>query len=164
MSKLLQDSAFFCLAISLIGYEIGIILRQKTKLALCNPLLISIVFVIIILKVTNIKYEVYEDGSSLLSYLLTPSTVCLAIPLHQQMGLLKKNMKAILAGILSGVFTSLAGVWVFSMLFHLDKKICFRSLSRQRSEWESLRSLVESLRSPLQLSSLPESSEICSVM
>ena len=78
---------------------------------------------IIILKVTNIKYEVYEDGSSLLSYLLTPSTVCLAIPLHQQMGLLKKNMKAILAGILSGVFTSLAGVWVFSMLFHLDKKI-----------------------------------------
>ena len=48
MSKLLQDSAFFCLAISLIGYEIGIILRQKTKLALCNPLLISIVFVIII--------------------------------------------------------------------------------------------------------------------
>ena len=112
MSKLLQDSAFFCLAISLIGYEIGIILRQKTKLALCNPLLISIVFVIIILKVTNIKYEVYEDGSSLLSYLLTPSTVCLAIPLHQQMGLLKKNMKAILAGILSGVFTSLAGVWV----------------------------------------------------
>ena len=107
MSKLLQDSAFFCLAISLIGYEIGIILRQKTKLALCNPLLISIVFVIIILKVTNIKYEVYEDGSQLLSYLLTPSTVCLAIPLYQQMGLLKKNMKAILAGILSGVFTSL---------------------------------------------------------
>ena len=123
MSKLLQDSAFFCLAISLIGYEIGIILRQKTKLALCNPLLISIVFIIIILKVTNIKYEVYEDGSQLLSYLLTPSTVCLAIPLYQQMGLLKKNMKAILAGILSGVFTSLAGVWVFSTLFHLDKQI-----------------------------------------
>ena len=81
------------------------------------------VFVIIILKVTNIKYEVYEDGSQLLSYLLTPSTVCLAIPLYQQMGLLKKNMKAILAGILSGVFTSLAGVWVFSTLFHLDKQI-----------------------------------------
>ena len=123
MSKILQDSTFFCLAISLIGYEIGIILRQKTKLALCNPLLISIVFIIIILKVTNIKYEVYEDGSQLLSYLLTPSTVCLAIPLYQQMGLLKKNMKAILAGILSGVFTSLAGVWVFSTLFHLDKQI-----------------------------------------
>ena len=82
MSKLLQDSTFFCLAISLIGYELGILLRQKTKLALCNPLLISIIFVIIILKVTNIQYEVYEDGSQVLSYLLTPSTVCLAIPLY----------------------------------------------------------------------------------
>lgn len=151
MSKLLQDSAFFCLAISLIGYEIGIILRQKTKLALCNPLLISIVFVIIILKVTNIKYEVYEDGSQLLSYLLTPSTVCLAIPLYQQMGLLKKNMKAILAGILSGVFTSLAGVWVFSTLFiwiSRSMQRYFRSRLQQQSEWVFRKSLAESL--PLQ--------------
>ena len=123
MSKLLQDSAFFCLAISLIGYEIGIILRQKTKLALCNPLLISIVFVIIILKVTNIKYEVYEDGSSLLSYLLTPSTVCLAIPLHQQMGLLKKEYESYPCRYSLRCIHQSGRVWVFSMLFHLDKKI-----------------------------------------
>ena len=89
----------------------------------CLACIIPFIFVIIILKVTNIQYEVYEYGSQVLSYLLTPSTVCLAIPLYQQMDLLKKNMKAILAGIISGVFTSLAGVWVFSMLFHLDKKI-----------------------------------------
>ena len=120
MSKLLQDSAFFCLAISLIGYEIGIILRQKTKLALCNPLLISIVFVIIILKVTNIKYEVYEDGSSLLSYLLTPSTVCLAIPLYEQWSLLKKNYKAVVVGIASGVLTSLTTVLVLSKIMNLS--------------------------------------------
>ena len=31
MSKLLQDSAFFCLAISLIGYEIGIIPQTKNE-------------------------------------------------------------------------------------------------------------------------------------
>lgn len=34
MSKILQDSTFFCLAISLIGYEIGIILRQNETCAL----------------------------------------------------------------------------------------------------------------------------------
>lgn len=124
MSKLLQDSTFFCLAISLIGYELGILLRQKTKLALCNPLLISIIFVIIILKVTNIQYEVYEDGSQVLSYHADTIHRRLAIPLYQQMDLLKKNMKAILAGIISGsIHKSFAGVWVFSMLFHLDKKI-----------------------------------------
>ena len=120
MSKILQDSTFFCLAISLIGYEIGIILRQKTKLALCNPLLISIVFIIIILKVTNIKYEVYEDGSQLLSYLLTPSTVCLAIPLYEEFELLKQNYRAVMLGLLAGTVTSLTTVFVLSKLCGLS--------------------------------------------
>ena len=38
------------------------------------------------------------------------------------MNLLKKNLKAIIAGITTGVFASLAGVWVFSMLFHPETK------------------------------------------
>ena len=100
-------------------YKRQIILRQKTKLALCNPLLISIVFVIIILKVTNIKYEIYEDGSSLLSYLLTPSTVCLAIPLYEQIEKLKSNWKAIVAGIVSGIISCVLCVYAFSLIFGL---------------------------------------------
>lgn len=97
-------------------------LRKKLKIGIFNPLLVSIVFVIIVLKVTGIDYDTYDKGSNVLSYLLTPSTVCLAIPLYQQMNLLKKNLKAIIAGITTGVFASLAGVWVFSMLFHLKKQ------------------------------------------
>ena len=123
MFDIFEEIPLFALCLTFAAYQVGLLCKKKWKSAVFNPLLISIVFIIIILKVTNIKYEVYEDGSQLLNYLLTPSTVCLAIPLYQQMGLLKKNMKAILAGILSGVFTSLAGVWVFSTLFHLDKQI-----------------------------------------
>ena len=54
-----------------------------------------------------------------------PETGKLAAPddIVSQTHQIMKNMKAILAGILSGVFTSLAGVWVFSTLFHLDKQI-----------------------------------------
>ena len=123
MTNMLCESAFFGVVISLLAYELGMLLKKKFGLPIFNPLLISIAVVIVFLAVFDIDYQNYNDGAKYLSYLLTPATVCLAIPLHQQMGLLKKNMKAILAGILSGVFTSLAGVWVFSMLFHLDKKI-----------------------------------------
>ena len=115
MSNMLHGSTFFCMAISLFGYEAGIFLRKKLKIGIFNPLLVSIVFVIIVLKVTGIDYDTYDKGANVLSYLLTPSTVCLAIPLYQQMNLLKKNLKAIIAGITTGVFASLAGVWVFSM-------------------------------------------------
>ena len=121
-SNMLHGSTFFCMAISLFGYEAGIFLRKKLKIGIFNPLLVSIVFVIIVLKVTGIDYDTYDKGANVLSYLLTPSTVCLAIPLYQQMNLLKKNLKAIIAGITTGVFVSLAGVWVFSMLFHLKKQ------------------------------------------
>ena len=95
MSNMLHGSTFFCMAISLFGYEAGIFLRKK---------------LIIVLKVTGIDYDTYDKGANVLSYLLTPSTVCLAIPLYQQMNLLKKNLKAIIAGITTGVFASLAGV------------------------------------------------------
>ena len=54
---------------------------------------------------------------------MTPATVCLAIPLYEQVELLKKNVKAILAGLLSGVVTSVLCVLVLSYLFHLDHKV-----------------------------------------
>ena len=84
MSNMLHGSTFFCMAISLFGYEAGIFLRKKLKIGIFNPLLVSIVFVIIVLKVTGIDYDTYDKGANVLSYLLTPSTVCLAIPLYQQ--------------------------------------------------------------------------------
>jgi putative effector of murein hydrolase len=71
-----------------------------------------------VLIIFDIDYTSYNNGAKYLSYLLTPATVCLAIPLYQQMELLKNNIKAISVGILSGVITSLGSVLLFSILFH----------------------------------------------
>lgn len=117
------ESTFFCLVISLLGYEIGLWIKKKFKSGICNPLLISIIFVIIILKLMKIDYETYQRGTSVLSYLLTPATVCLAIPLYQQLELLKNNMKAIFLGILSGVLTSLMGVLILCKIFGVSQEI-----------------------------------------
>ena len=122
MSNMLHGSTFFCMAISLFGYEAGIFLRKKLKIGIFNPLLVSIAFVIIVLKVTGIDYDTYDKGANVLSYLLTPSTVCLAIPLYQQIELLKKNHKAVLFGILSGVLTSLTTIMVLAIIFKLSHK------------------------------------------
>ena len=119
---MLHGSTFFCMAISLFGYEAGIFLRKKLKIGIFNPLLVSIVFVIIVLKVTGIDYDTYDKRANVLSYLLTPSTVCLAIPLYQQIELLKKNHKAVLVGILSGVLTSLTTIMILAFIFKLSHK------------------------------------------
>ena len=113
MKEFLCDSVFFGVAISILAYELGVFLKKKLKLAVFNPLLISIVAVIVFLVAFHIPYESYNEGAKYLSYLLTPATVCLAIPLYEQFELLKQNVAAIFAGLISGVLTSVICVLVF---------------------------------------------------
>ena len=117
MRELLCDSVFFGVMISLLAYEAGVWLKNKFKLAVFNPLLISIAAVIAVLFIFHIDYGSYFSGAKYLSYLLTPATVCLAVPLYEQLELLKNNWKAITAGIVSGVLTSLLCVLALSFLF-----------------------------------------------
>lgn len=110
MSELLGDSLFFGVVVSVLAYQAGLWIKRKWKLAVFNPLLISIFLVIAVLLIFDVDYERYNEGAKYLSYLLTPATVCLAIPLYEQLEQLKKNAKAIAAGILSGVLSSLVSV------------------------------------------------------
>lgn len=121
LSNILEGSAYWGIAISILGYGIGVLLNKKLKNGFVNPLLISIIFVIIVLVGLNIDYEKYRESSQILSWLLTPATVCLAIPLYEQLNLLKCNYKAIIGGIVAGVFTSLISVFLFCILFGLEE-------------------------------------------
>lgn len=123
INNILENSAYWGIAVSVVGYGIGVLLNKKLKTGIANPLLISIVFVIAVLMVFNIDYERYRESSEILSWLLTPATVCLAVPLYEQIHLLKKNYKAVMGGIISGVFASLISVALFCLLFGLDKGI-----------------------------------------
>ena len=122
MSSFLENSVFFGVFISIITYEIGVLIKKKLKLAIFNPLLISIALIIVFLLVFHIDYNVYESGAQYLSYFLTPATVALAVPLYEQIEPLKKNWKAIVAGILSGALTSALCVLAVALLFQLDHK------------------------------------------
>jgi len=118
MLDFFTESVFFGAFLSLLFYEVGVLCKRKWKKAFLNPLLISVVLTIAFLVICKIPYPVYQEGAKYLSYLLTPATVCLAIPLYEQFELLKKNALAIMAGIVSGMFTSLVMVLVFAVVFH----------------------------------------------
>lgn len=120
MKEFLTDSVFFGALISLVAYELGLLLRKKFRMAIFNPLLIAVICVMGVLLILDVDYEYYNEGGKYLSYLLTPATVSLAVPLYEQLELLKKNIRAVAAGIASGVLASLVGVLALSVLFHLD--------------------------------------------
>ena len=99
MNQFFQQSMFAGVALSLISYGIGVLLKKKFKLGILNPLLISIIISILVIVIGNIDYDTYNDSSKILSWLLTPATVSLAIPLYEQLPLLKKHFKAVIAGL-----------------------------------------------------------------
>lgn len=120
MNNFFEASVFFGAILSLTAYGIGVILKKKLKHPVINPLLIAIILTISVLVILDIDYEVYHAGAKYLSYLLTPATICLAIPLYEQIHLLKNNWKAILIGITSGVITSLSTILIFALVFRLS--------------------------------------------
>ena len=120
MDNLILSSATVGIVISLLAYEIGLAAQRKWKLAVLNPLLISIILVIAFLVVFHVDYESYNMSAKYLSYLLTPATVCLAVPLYEQIHLLKKNLKAVAAGIFSGTLAGLCSVLLMAKLFGFD--------------------------------------------
>ncbi len=120
MNEFIASSATIGVVISIIGYEIGLWLNKRFHKAFLNPLLISIIFVMVFLRLFHIDYDSYNSSAHYLSYLLTPSTVALAIPLYLQFELLRKNVTAILCGIASGVLASLCSILLLSVLFGLS--------------------------------------------
>lgn len=120
MNDFFKNSLFAGVTLSLIAYFIGTKLKKKLKLGIFNPLLISIVISIIVLLIGKVDYSAYNEGAKYLSWLLTPATVCLAIPLYEKWELLKQNYKAVLCGLLAGTCTSLTTVFVLAKLCRLS--------------------------------------------
>ncbi len=117
--EFLANSIYWAIVISLASYVFGDVLKRKFKIAVMNPILISVALTSVFLLATGSDYSQYKANSSLLSWLLTPATICLAIPLYEQLSVLKKNGLAIIVGIASGVLTSFLCILTLALLFSL---------------------------------------------
>ena len=120
MSEFLSSSLFFGVTLSLVTFWIGLFCKKRFRSPIFNPLLIAVILTIIMLLILDIDYETYNDSAKYLSYLLTPTTICLAIPLYEQLAILKKNIKAVLVGIGAGVLAGLGSILLLSIAFSLS--------------------------------------------
>ena len=119
MKEALQSSGYFGLILSIFLFLLAVRLKAKFRVAILNPLLVSTIMVIAVLVVFQIPYEDYKASANLLSYLLTPATVCLAIPMYKQLRLLKDNLVAVLAAITAGTLCSILSILLMGKLFGL---------------------------------------------
>lgn len=122
MKEVICNSAYFGFVLSVLAFYIGTLVKKKFKLAILNPLLVAMTIIVAILLIFDIDYESYQIGAQYISYLLTPATVCLAIPLYRQWELLQKNVVAVLVSIFAGVIASSGSIFLLSVLFRLNSQ------------------------------------------
>lgn len=118
------------LLLTLGTYQIGLLCQKKLKTAIANPVLISVILVLGFMAVTGLENEDYQTGMTKFTWLLTPATVCLAIPMYQHFQTLRRNLPAILAGIAAGALSCLVIVVLWAFVFRIDRILAISLLPK----------------------------------
>ena len=84
MNDYIAFSAYFGAALTLLVYVLANVIGRRLNHPLANPMLICLVLMIVLLLVLDIDYDAYNQSAQYLTYLLTPATACLALPLYRQ--------------------------------------------------------------------------------
>jgi predicted murein hydrolase (TIGR00659 family) len=80
--------------------------RKTGRHSWMNPVLLSVLALVIILKVTDTPYDIYFEGAQFVHFMLGPATVALAIPLYRQWARLKRHPLALSVSLIIGSITA----------------------------------------------------------
>lgn len=122
--------AMLPVVLTLGAYQVGLLCQKKLRSPLANPILIAVGLVILFLLVSGMEPEVYQKGTASISWLMTPATICLAIPMYEQTLLLRKHFRAIAAGIASGALSCLALVLVCCVALGFERELAVSLLPK----------------------------------
>ena len=123
MTDFLRAISLFPLVLTVGAFQIGLWCQKKWKSPLCNPILIAVILVSTILLLTGIPMDTYQTGTTGISWLMTPATVCLALPMYEHLKQLKKHLPGILTGVAAGTVASLLVIFGLCILFGLDRQL-----------------------------------------
>jgi putative effector of murein hydrolase len=105
-------------------------LYQKLKLPILNPVLISSIVGIMLLILFKIPYTTYNKGGAVITNLLGPLVVILAIPLYKNRQDLMKNFAPIIGGISAGIITTFTTVIGLCKILGIDRAIMLSLFSK----------------------------------
>ena len=106
MSALL-DQPLLWLVVTLGAYRLGLWLRDRTGAhPLAQPVLVAIVLVATLVVLTDVDYASYADDTALITFVLGPATVALAVPLHRQLARLRGFVLPLLTAVTAGAVVS----------------------------------------------------------
>lgn len=121
------SNKYVLLAITFVAY--GAIqlaqMRIPNKLlkALCNPVLLTMIAIIILLSITGISVDTYNEGGQMLDFWMKPAIVALGVPLYKQLSTIRKQLVPILLAELAGCVLGVISVVLVAQLLGASKVV-----------------------------------------
>jgi predicted murein hydrolase (TIGR00659 family) len=121
----------FGIAISVIAYAVAQQLNRKWRWL--HPLFVCAGSIIIVLLAARIPYDAYKVGGDMITILLGPATVALGVPLYKYASLIRKNMAAILTGVIVGSLIGIGSAAAFVGMLGGTKEIMLSMMPKSVS-------------------------------
>ena len=128
--KDLTAQPYFGVMLTVVAYWLGMKVQKKTRLAICNGMLLAVLLVIAVLLVFHIPYESYWQGGELINLFLGPATACMAVTVYSQRKLLARHWLPVLGGCVVGVVTAMGSILVLCRLLGLDRAMTMSLLPK----------------------------------
>ena len=128
--KDLTAQPYFGVMLTVVAYWLGMKVQKKTRLAICNGMLMAVLLVIAVLLVFHIPYESYWQGGELINLFLGPATACMAVTVYSQRKLLARHWLPVLVGCVVGVVTAMGSILVLCRLLGLDRAMTMSLLPK----------------------------------
>lgn len=128
--KELTAQPYFGVMLTVAAYWLGMKVQKKTRLAICNGMLIAVLLVIAVLLGFHIPYESYWQGGELINLFLGPATACMAVTIYSQRKLLARHWLPVLVGCVVGVVTAMGSILVLCRLLGLDRAMTMSMLPK----------------------------------
>ena len=99
-----------CLVLTVGSYLVTRRVFLRFKYPLLNPVFLSTLIIIAALKAGGGSLADYQPAKEVMTFLLGPATVALALPLYKNRGVLKKHALPVFAGVVAGCLATIAAV------------------------------------------------------
>jgi predicted murein hydrolase (TIGR00659 family) len=113
----------FGIVISIIAFQIGILVSRLLRSPLVNTFLVAVIVIITFLRIFGIPLDQYLVGGNMISLFLAPATAVLAVSIYRQFAILKQYFWPLIVGCFVGSITSMTSVVLLCRLFGLDRQI-----------------------------------------
>lgn len=111
------------IAITVGAYLLSRIAGKRYPSPLTTPVFFSTTIIIILLLILDINFEEYTTAKEIMTFLLGPATVALAVPLYKNREIIKKHSVPALLGLIFGTISTIISAVFLAKILGLSKEV-----------------------------------------